>query len=832
MSGLSVGERLQLALLATRQARRSVSTKLSLRLLRQAARGGVAVEQVLIPQDLRTADPSFVDEYRIGQFGLAGVSADLAGRSVFALHEPGRSWQLSLHQFSWLRHFAVLAQRDDRAREQARDLVMEWIAVAHRLPDVAYAPEATARRLTAWLAHGGALFAEDDRRSYDRFAASLSRQVALLQATWHRARPGAPRLAALIALALADTCLEHNQKRWQGSAESLVNGLDAQIKSDGGHLTRNPAVLIDLLLELLPLRQCLVARERSVPDGLNAAIDRMFVHLRMMRMGNGLLARFNGVGAVAPDALATVLAYDDRPPQALDAPQSGYVAAQAGRTKVVMDVGGTPPLPYAGQACAGALAFELSIGPHMVLANNGRPGALAASNDAGLRAAREDQILAARASAAHNTLVLDATSTATLIPSATLQAQAGGTPIRARGDVSGRRDASPTADATQERATILHGSHDAYLASHGLRVERTITLSGDGTSLEGLERLRGTTQIMRFASDLPFAVHFHLMPHVKAETKGDDYVVLRFGEDEAWTLSVEGARFSLEESTHSADASGPRKALQVAARAAAFGDTTVRWRLREGVHERPAATVPTTKDAGVASLASAAKAAPPPLPSTKPSPATTKPPPTPPAPPAKAPATKAAAETPPSERASAETAVTDAKPGERTAAEKATAEKALETAPPPLPAAQPASKATQDDASEDQPQAATTSTGTDVSPPPPPMPSADRPKATNAAATSRDGKADTADAVASDTTEGNTEEAAKSASATGKPDQSSKGDTATASTSADQTEPVKRASADDGEASTAASDKPSDQPCDKSDEPSAKPPHQSIRKTD
>ena len=47
--------------------------------------------------------------------------------------------------------------------------------------------------------------------------------------------------------------------------------------------------------------------------------------LRMFRHADGSLALFNGMGVTAPDALATVLAYDDARAQAdLNAPHSGY----------------------------------------------------------------------------------------------------------------------------------------------------------------------------------------------------------------------------------------------------------------------------------------------------------------------------------------------------------------------------------------------------------------------------------------------------------------------------------------------------------------------------
>ena len=65
---------------------------------------------------------------------------------------------------------------------------------------------------------------------------------------------------------------------------------------DGGHASRNPGALIELLLDLLPLRQAFAARNVPPPAALNNAIDRMMPMLRFFRHGDGNFALFNGMG--------------------------------------------------------------------------------------------------------------------------------------------------------------------------------------------------------------------------------------------------------------------------------------------------------------------------------------------------------------------------------------------------------------------------------------------------------------------------------------------------------------------------------------------------------
>ncbi len=87
------------------------------------------------------------------------------------------------------------------------------------------------------------------------------------------------------------------QMRHQRSAmRRLADELDRQILPDGGHISRNPGTLIDLLIDLLPLRQAFAARNIAPPPALLNAIDRMMPMLRFFRHGDGSFALFNGMG--------------------------------------------------------------------------------------------------------------------------------------------------------------------------------------------------------------------------------------------------------------------------------------------------------------------------------------------------------------------------------------------------------------------------------------------------------------------------------------------------------------------------------------------------------
>src|SRR6266545_56157 len=188
-------------------------------------------------------------------------------------------------------------------------------------------------------------------------AAGLARQYRCVAA----GSGGAPRLQAVMALTYAALCMQGQARTLKSVTRKLSDELGRQVLPDGGHASRNPGALIELLLDLLPLRQAFAARNVPPPPALNNAIDRMMPMLRFFRHGDGNFALFNGMGPTRTELVSTVLAYDDaRGNPVANAPHSGYQRAQAGDALLLVDAGPPPPLSMTSEAHAGCLSFELS----------------------------------------------------------------------------------------------------------------------------------------------------------------------------------------------------------------------------------------------------------------------------------------------------------------------------------------------------------------------------------------------------------------------------------------------------------------------------------------
>src|SRR5262249_35689522 len=189
----------------------------------------------------------------------------------------------------------------------------------------AWPPGAAAARFICGLTRPPSSLDAPAVRFYRRFLKSLARQVRFLRSTAGDTRDGVPRLQARIALAFAALCISGQLRYLNKATRQLSQELERQILPDGGHASRNPGALIELLLDLLPLAQAYSARNVAPPQALLNAIDRMMPMLRFFRHTDGTFALFNGMGPTQPDALATLIACDDaRGTPVSNAVHSGY----------------------------------------------------------------------------------------------------------------------------------------------------------------------------------------------------------------------------------------------------------------------------------------------------------------------------------------------------------------------------------------------------------------------------------------------------------------------------------------------------------------------------
>ncbi|MDD9991841.1 MAG: heparinase II/III family protein [Rhodospirillales bacterium] len=488
-------------------------------------------------------------------FGGQAVRADEVGErgeTPWRYREAGDYWLAELHGFDWLRD--LRAAGTGLAAERGRSIVLDWLR-QHRSIDstTAWTPEVIGRRLSAWLAHGEFLLQGADDEFTQRFHQALDLQARHLTRTARNADEGLPQLIAYRGLIESGLCLPDGERRVTQGLKLLEAALAEQVLGDGGYVERNPSTHLAAIWSLAGLRATLDASERPAGQTLSETIARLAPMLRTFRHGDGGFALFNGgvEEERGPIDLALSRSAASGGGGALDAPYTGFRRVEGRHATLIADTGAPP---VAGRwAHAGTLSFEMSAGRERLIVNCG-----------GWRGGNAGWREALRGTAAHSTLVVDDTNTATLGEDGEISD--GPTTVKVE-----RRD--------QDGATWIDSSHDGYLDTLGLIHKRRLYVGREGADVRGEDTL---THIRRRRQrGREFALRFHLHPEVTcAMTEDRRAVLLRLASGAIWQMRAAGASMSIDESVYAGDGVTRRRTSQIALTGPIEDATTVKWAIK------------------------------------------------------------------------------------------------------------------------------------------------------------------------------------------------------------------------------------------------------------
>lgn len=518
----------------------------------------------IAPRDLRTADPSLVQEFYNGRYHIADRGLETAGKELFQVQLDDDAMVAALHSFGWLRHLSISS--DALAGNFARALVKDWLEnQGSAKSDIVWNIETVSYRLIYWLCHSIVITSGAEHEFYRQFMRQIGAHIRYLRRHVGNVADGMPRLMANIALGYAFVCQPLKNKVLQGSLSRLGQELDRQILADGVHISRNPAALVEILALLLPLREGCKTRDIVPPEELIRAIDRMIPALRMFRMGDGNLARFNGSGVIEHDLIVTILRYDENSSEPLsEASTSGFQRMAMGKSILLMDVGEAPRGEVSTKACASCMAFEFSHSSDCLIVNCGTPSPSFQG---------ETQVW--RSSAAHSTVVLNNTSSAKFESGKTIGRLIKGEIFSANLNVNAVREDN------LDEITIV-ASHEGYIREFGAKHQRILQLCDDGNVLRGQERFTGPNdEQMRYTIRDAAVVHFHLHPDVKASPNVDGQgCIIEARSGERWFLSSPGFEVKLEESIFFARLAGPCPIWQINISANVCKTPEINWTLQ------------------------------------------------------------------------------------------------------------------------------------------------------------------------------------------------------------------------------------------------------------
>jgi len=534
------------------------------------------------PFDLHLADPQLAHEFYHGRFPLSGRVVQAGSLSPFLVKPPSREWDDALHDFGWLSHMA--AARTELADAYARSLTRDWIEQEGSAREGhAWAAVIAARRLAVWLAHSDMLFERAPAAFQKLFLKAVGGHMRYLRVAFAGEKDDAARLVIAAALAMAELSSpivrsETRRLRAQMRASRRLEAeLERQILPDGGHISRNPAVLLDLLIYLIPLREAYQSLLQTPPPFLIVAVDRMLPALRFFRHRDGALANFNGVGPMLAQRLDIVLDADETPGLPLThASHSGYQRLAGGDTVIIADTGRSFAKNLTETANAGCLSFEMSSGGQRFIVNCGiDPFGPAEYRFFG------------RLTAAHSTAVIEDTSSCSFADSDNPRSRF--------------TAVMPDVEAARIEEEDIQGfiaAHDGYKNNFNLMHERALTLNSRGTVLQGCDRFYKAGAKKSLFGKAPLAdgdrrniaIRFHIHPNIRVKHEGVEHdaetgierdIIRLSGDGGSWLFFAD-VPVRLEDSIYFSGLSGSAATQQLVLNftADAETETNIQWSFR------------------------------------------------------------------------------------------------------------------------------------------------------------------------------------------------------------------------------------------------------------
>lgn len=521
-----------------------------------------------IPPGLRPGNPARGEAWLAGDYTLPGaIVRDSRGTDnhllPFQINPPNAEWRDGLHSFHWL--CDLLALPDATGHQMSRDMILHWVQAGYMGRKKFMAPPVVSRRLARWNLALGVLKAGFDSQELARINACYTHQARWLARTIGQIPDGPDRLEAAIGLTLAGLSLPQEGQILRQGMDLLIRELRRQILPDGGHISRSPDILVDLLADLIAIESGLAARQIAPPNLFAITLTRMQAMVRMLRHRDKRLAVFQGGIECDVPSLEAVLPKKDQTPMSF-APKSGYQRLDAEQTTVLVDTGGEMSGPHSLKSHPAPLAFEMSHGSDRLIVNCG-PNLVHGA----------DWKLAARGLSAHSTLSFDQGIKDPFLRS--------GHAARRLGPRLKADDWQVTARRVEDKTGIwFEASHGIFLETHGVRHNRRLFIDARGEDFRGEDLLLADMN-HDAAEGAPFHLRFHLHPEVTASLQsGGDAVLLLTPSGHGWqfrTGNDSSTQLRLEESVYMGHNGVPQRSQQLAIRGQlGHTDTLIRWALR------------------------------------------------------------------------------------------------------------------------------------------------------------------------------------------------------------------------------------------------------------
>ena len=439
--------------------------------------GGSPDDLHVIPTDPWPGRSDIGQDILAGRFLFSGEMIEM-DRVNWEPPHVSKEWIHEFHKFGWLRDLKAVAT--NHARIRARQLISDWIDHYDRWDEDIWRPDVLGARLSNWIGIFSFYGLSGDEDFQAKLRHSIARQTRHLGRVVTDGRVDSVQsFAALKGLIYATIAIGSPKKHLETPFNLVIEQIKAQILADGGHISRSPFVLSQVLMILIDLRAVLNLAKLPVPEEVQHAIDKMVPALRFFRHVDGTIANFNGGyegNASLIDCIFNLSGARGKPTEELK--YSGYTRLRQGRGTLIADTGCMQDSQYSRSMHAAPLSFEYSYGRERIIVNCGAVSEFGSWHEA------------LRATAAHSTVVVGNRNSCS---------------IQENGLFNGTPDVQSVVHHGDD-CCLMEGHHNGYVARSGLRHDRRLYMKDAGNVLIGEDILSGE------GSGTPYHVRFHLHP--------------------------------------------------------------------------------------------------------------------------------------------------------------------------------------------------------------------------------------------------------------------------------------------------------------------------------
>ncbi len=281
-----------------------------------------------------------------GYFSAAGETIESTPSLVFEHQEASNQWHGEMHTLAWLHHFTA-SNRKLHAHYALR-LLARW--------DRASKPElstlAHCKVMVALATDGAALARTVDASLQREFFAVVARHAFKLSR--RRVKTSSEAVLKAASILMAATAFQGLEGLQKQGTDSLEANIQKIVLADGGHISRKPKALLELISILAPLKSAMKKSRQVFPPKASQSLDRMMAMLVTLRHGDGGVAGLDPTKTHLED-VHQCLQHDDSAALPLVLAQQSEVA-RLSKGKLCL----------IAQTKAG-FEFELSSGEHRIL---------------------------------------------------------------------------------------------------------------------------------------------------------------------------------------------------------------------------------------------------------------------------------------------------------------------------------------------------------------------------------------------------------------------------------------------------------------------------------